>query len=88
MFDRRQAQQPGKKAHGDLGQHAGAVTGAGIGCHAAAMFQIGQRFDGHADDFMAASAGDVGHETNAAGIVFVTRVVKRAEGSRVKGWWS
>ena len=65
---RRLAQEPVRH----LDQDAGAVAGVRIGPARAAMFEVDEELECRADYRMGACALDVGHEANAARIVFFT----------------
>ena len=56
---------------GHLKQDAGAVAGVGIGASGAAVLQVNQQVECLPHDGMRAVALEVGHEPNAAGVVFV-----------------
>src|ERR1700730_15169254 len=61
----------GKKTVRDLNQHATAVARRGIGADRAAMIEIAQNLEAHADDFIRFAIVHVGDETDPAGILFV-----------------
>ena len=61
----------------DLGQHAGAIAGAGVGANASAMGQIDESGQGALDDLARGPTGDVDDETDAARIVLVRWVPER-----------
>src|SRR6476619_2607408 len=60
----------------DLDQDAGAVTDGGVRAGRAAVVQVDQCGDAVADDRVTASALDVRHRGNTAGVVLVLRVVQ------------
>src|SRR4051794_27229469 len=66
----------GEEGVRDLHQNAGAVAGARIGAHRAAMFEIAQYVDRVGDDLMRLLALDVGNEADAAGVLLQAWVVK------------
>ena len=59
-----------------LQDDARAVTGQRITAGRAAMHQVEQDIDALLDDIVRGLTLDVGHETNAAGVVFELRVVE------------
>ena len=61
---------------GHLDQDAGAVAGPLVGAEGAAMVEVAQRGQTELDDAMAATAAKVGHEADAARVVFEPRVVQ------------
>ncbi len=60
----------------NLQQHAAAVAGLGIGADRAAMVKIEQDLQAHLDQFMRLGVVHVGDETDAAGVMFVARVIE------------
>jgi len=60
----------------DLHQDAGAVAGARIASAGAAMGEVVEDLQRFEDDIVRALAGDVDDEADAAGIVFVRRIVQ------------
>jgi hypothetical protein len=54
---------------GDLGQHARAVAGLGVGVHGAAVGQGAHAADGAPQDLFRPLPVDAGDETDAAGVV-------------------
>ncbi len=65
-----------EKLVGQLRQDAGPVTRLAVIRHRAAVRMIGERFQRHLQNGMAAPSLDVGHKTDAARIVFVARVIQ------------
>ncbi len=61
---------------GHLDEDAGAVAGVGIGARRAAMLEVDEQVEGLAHDGVGAVTLDVGHETHAAGVVFVALAVE------------
>ena len=60
----------------DLHQHAAAVAGFRIGADGAAMIEIEQDLKTHLDDRMRLAIVHIGDEADAAGVMFVPRVVE------------
>ncbi len=60
----------------DLDQHAGAVAGFRIAAAGAAVRQVDQNLDALDDDVVRFLALDIGDEADAAGVVFLGRVVQ------------
>ena len=58
-----------------------AVTHQLVGPDRAAVVEVGEDLQPLLDDAMRAQALDVGHEANAAGVVFVRRLVQAKRGS-------
>ena len=69
----------------DLQQNARAIAQQRIGADRAAMVQIGEDFESAHDDRMAFPARDMRHHADAAGIVFVARIVEPVGGRRETG---
>src|SRR5207244_3908499 len=65
-----------KEVMRDLQKDAGAVARLGIGAHGAAVLEIAQYAEAIGDDLVALEIVDIGDEADAAGIVFVTRIIK------------
>ena len=65
---------------GHLDQDPRPVTGLGIGSHGAAMGEILEDGQALTDDFVAFHVFDIGHETDAAGIMLVPRIVEPLTG--------
>ena len=61
---------------GQLGEDAGPVARLAVIRHCAAMRMIGERLQPHLQHRVAAPALDMGDKANAAGIVFIARVVE------------
>ena len=61
---------------GHLDEDPGAVAGVGFGPGGAAVGEVGQGLEAGADQLMAARTLDVGHEGDAARVVFESRVVE------------
>ncbi len=61
---------------GHLQEDAGAVAGTGVGAAGAAVFQVDQEVQGLAHDVVRLPPFDMGHETDAAGVVLVTGPVE------------
>jgi len=59
-----------------LEQDPGAVAGAGVGGDGAPVREILEELERFLDDVARADAVDVGDETDAAGVVLVSRVVQ------------
>ena len=64
----------------NLDQHAAAVTRLRIGADGATMVEIEQNLETHADNFMRLAIVHVGHETDAASIMFMIRRIKTLGG--------
>ena len=67
---------------GQLQQDARAIAQQRVRTHGAAMVEIGEDFQRARDDRMAFPARDMRHHADAAGIVFVTRIVEPGGGRR------
>ena len=59
-----------------LHQDARAVTGVNLATTGAAVIEVQENLDGLLDDRMGLAALDVGHETDATGVMFKLRIVK------------
>ena len=68
----------GEELMRDLHQDSGAVAGARIGAHRAAVLEIDQDREGVFDDLMGLASLDVGDEADAAGVLVERGVVKAA----------
>jgi hypothetical protein len=65
-----------EEAVGHLDQDAGAVTGVGFPAAGPPVFEVEQRSESLAHDAVIAAAGEVGHESHAAGVMLVGGVVQ------------
>ena len=67
-----------------LREDAGAVTGLAIVRHRAPMRMFAQGLQPHLQHAVGALAFDMGHKSNAAGIVLVTRMIEPGGGGQAK----
>ena len=61
---------------GNLQQDAGAIASLGVGAHGAAVLEVLEDRQPVAHHAVALGIMDIGDEADAAGIVFVARIVK------------
>ena len=64
-----------EEGRGNLRQDPGAVSGLGVGIQGAPVRQIPQRLQGEFENSVLAPAIRVGHETDAAGVMFKLRII-------------
>ncbi|OPZ67872.1 MAG: hypothetical protein BWY83_02484 [bacterium ADurb.Bin478] len=66
---------------GDLQHEPGAVAGAGVAAHRAAVLQIDQRLQGQLHDLVTGDAVQPGEKTDSATVMFKSRIIQSVHGT-------
>ena len=75
-----------EKSVRNLDQNARAVAGLRIAAAGAAVRQINQNLNALEDDVVRFAPGNIGHETDAAGIVFLLRIIETLSRRQPEEW--
>ena len=70
----------GKKAVRDLNQHATAIPRHGVSADRAAMIEVAQNLEAHANYFMRLAIVHVGDESDPAGVMLIVWRIKALRG--------
>ena len=75
-----------EKGMGNLDQNAGAIAGLRIAAAGASVRQIDQNLNALEDDVVRFVPGNIGHKTDAAGIVLLPWVIEALSRRQAEKW--